>query len=437
MVMNNHQVKPKQRHPMIRALANPDLRLLWLGEAFSVLGSQFYMIALPWLVLQLTGDPFQMGTVLALAGIPRALFMLVGGALTDQFSPKAMMILSNGIRMAIGITLSVLVYNSLSNMVIIYLLSLIFGLADAFLLPAQAAILPKIVEREHLLAGNSIVQGTAQLSIAVGPALAGVIIALFSSEGTHDAPQLLGVSIAFMVNASAFLLSITMYAFIKVREGNVESPNLIDQRGLLFFLREGLSYVASDRTLVYMLLVAAVSHFLVEGPLFVGIPVLADSRFPEGAAAFGIIMSGLGVGMLLGILAAGALPKLKPERMGQTLIALISLSGLGLMLIGLMAGTYTTAFVVMLMAAAQGFVIVQYSTWIQIRTPEHLLGRTLSMMMFASVGLVPVSQALCGALIKLSITGLFVAAGCILTLINLLVMFTPEIKNMGLITKQQ
>ena len=79
----------EKKHSMMVVLRNRNLRLLWIGEGFSVLGSQFYMIALPWLVLKLTGDPFQMGFVLALAGIPRALFMLIGGALTDRFSPKA------------------------------------------------------------------------------------------------------------------------------------------------------------------------------------------------------------------------------------------------------------------------------------------------------------------------------------------------------------
>ncbi|MBT3260224.1 MAG: hypothetical protein HN366_27775, partial [Deltaproteobacteria bacterium] len=81
-------VPARQKHPILVVLRLRNLRLLWIGEGISVLGSQFYMIALPWLVLKLTNDPFQMGTVLALAGIPRALFMLVGGALTDRYSPK-------------------------------------------------------------------------------------------------------------------------------------------------------------------------------------------------------------------------------------------------------------------------------------------------------------------------------------------------------------
>src|SRR5919201_3158687 len=66
-----------------------NFRLLWIGEGISLLGDQFYMIALPWLVLQLTGSALALGTIMALASVPRALFMLVGGAFVDRFSPRA------------------------------------------------------------------------------------------------------------------------------------------------------------------------------------------------------------------------------------------------------------------------------------------------------------------------------------------------------------
>ncbi len=97
------------RHPMLAVLGLRDLRLLWAGEGLSVLGSHFYMIALPWLVLQLTGDPFQMGSILALAGIPRALFMLVSGAIIDRTSPRLVMIASNAVRLVIVVVMALLV----------------------------------------------------------------------------------------------------------------------------------------------------------------------------------------------------------------------------------------------------------------------------------------------------------------------------------------
>src|SRR5512139_4287705 len=86
-----------------------NFRLLWIGEGISLLGDQFYMIALPWLVLSLTGNALAVGTVMAMAGIPRALFMLVGGALADRFTPRRLMINSNLGRLVLTGLLAVLV----------------------------------------------------------------------------------------------------------------------------------------------------------------------------------------------------------------------------------------------------------------------------------------------------------------------------------------
>src|ERR1700690_4613010 len=81
----------KSVHP----LGVHDFRLLWIGGSISLLGDQFYLIALPWLVLQITGSALALGTVMALEGIPRALFMLIGGAFVDRFSPRSVMMISN------------------------------------------------------------------------------------------------------------------------------------------------------------------------------------------------------------------------------------------------------------------------------------------------------------------------------------------------------
>ena len=104
----------KGNSPSKSVLGLRNFRLLWLGEGISVLGDQFYMIALPWLVLQLTdGDALATGTVLAIAGIPRALFMLVGGVLTDRFSPRSVMLASNVFRFVLVVLLSVLIFAEL------------------------------------------------------------------------------------------------------------------------------------------------------------------------------------------------------------------------------------------------------------------------------------------------------------------------------------
>ncbi len=185
--------------PLQRVMRQRNFRLLWIGEGISLLGDQFYMIALPWLVLKMTGDALAVGGVLAVAGIPRALFMLIGGAFTDRFSPRTVMLGSNLCRMIIVALLTALVIAGSTNLWTLYVLTLIFGVVDAFFFPAQSSVIPQIVDKENLQIGNSIIQGTAQLSRFAGPILAGSLIALLGGRsaapvsGAEYTPDLMGI----------------------------------------------------------------------------------------------------------------------------------------------------------------------------------------------------------------------------------------------------
>ena len=83
---------------LLRPLRDRDFRLIFGGETISVLGDQFHFVALAWLALQLTGSGLALGSVLMTAAIPRAVFVLVGGAFSDRFSPRTLMLVSNVIR---------------------------------------------------------------------------------------------------------------------------------------------------------------------------------------------------------------------------------------------------------------------------------------------------------------------------------------------------
>lgn len=91
----------KSNKELAALLKDRSFRWLLSGAAISMLGGQFTLIALPWLVLKMTGDPFVLGTVLALIGVPRALFILIGGALVNRFSPKKVLMLSKHVNTAL------------------------------------------------------------------------------------------------------------------------------------------------------------------------------------------------------------------------------------------------------------------------------------------------------------------------------------------------
>jgi hypothetical protein len=420
-------------------LRNRDFRLLWIGETISLLGDQFYLIALPWLVLQLTGDAFAMGTVMALGGIPRAAFMLLGGALTDRFTPRLIMLASNLVRFVLMVVLAILVLTNAIALWMLYALALVFGLADAFFFPAQNTIVPRLVDKVLLQPANAIMQGTAQLSLFAGPVLAGLLIALLGSgEAANTAETVAntaGIGFAFAIDALTFIVSALTLALMQHRNPATTSHEVAgeeDADSVWQSIRAGLRHVWQDRTvrLVFMLIGAA--NFLINGPIAVGIPVLADTRLPEGAAAFGILMSMFGGGFLLGLILAGTLPPPSRDRFGVILGVVWSLMGVGVALLGLATSTAVAAAIILGAGAANGYVSILFMTWLQTRTPDAMLGRMMSVFMFMSSGLFPIALALSGAVIKLSVRVLFVGGGAGMTgLVLWVIVASPTLRAMG------
>src|SRR5918992_579650 len=92
-----------------KMLASHDFRLLWLGQSVSILGDQFYLVALPWLVLYLTGSSLALGSILLTHTIMRVAFQLLGGAISDMVSQRKLMIASSLVRAVVCAILTTLV----------------------------------------------------------------------------------------------------------------------------------------------------------------------------------------------------------------------------------------------------------------------------------------------------------------------------------------
>jgi len=406
-----------------------NFRLLWIGESISLLGDQFYLIALPWLVLQITGSALALGTVLALAGIPRALFMLVGGVFVDRFSPRAVMLTSNLARLVLVAVLSALVLTNHIQIELLYVFALAFGLADAFYYPGQSSIVPQLLPTEMLQAGNSFVQGTAQLSLFLGPVLAGGLIAVLGHGATAaNALGTQGSGIAFGIDTLSFLASVVCLSLMRLP---ALTRKVGAQQNVIAAIQEGLAYLWSRSVLRVLFLLMVAMNFLVLGPVIVGIPVLARTRLAEGAAAYGIIMSAFGGGALLGIILASMLPAVKPERFGALLLVTISWMGIGVALMPLFAYTAVIAVVMLSIGVANGYVNIHFFTWLQQRIPRDLMGRVMSLLMFSSNGLAPVSYALAGVILQISLNGLFIGGGLLMAAVSLAAIVLPAVRQMG------
>src|ERR1700730_2161759 len=150
--------------------ASGPFRNLWVGTTLSLFGDFFSYIAIAWLVLQLTGSSLALGSVLVAQAVPRGVLMLVGGALTDRISPRVTMLASMGLRALCVGPLALLVLAGRVQMWEVYAISIVFGIVDAFFMPARMSILPKTVADHELEPGNAVLNVTTQPSVILGPA---------------------------------------------------------------------------------------------------------------------------------------------------------------------------------------------------------------------------------------------------------------------------
>ena len=186
-----------------------------------------------------------------------------------------------------------------------------------------------------------------------------------------------------------------------------------------------------DPTLRMLFTIIVAVNFLIVGPMLVGIPVLAARRLSQGAEGYGIIMSTFGGSSLVGIVAGGLLPRPPARLMGSLLLGLCAVFSVGMALLGFSSTLFQMAAPVFAMGAASGYLVVFFFSWLQGRTPAAMMGRMMSLVLFASVGLVPVSEALSGVLMRASVTALFVGAGLVLAALLVRAALTPSLREMG------
>jgi MFS family permease len=378
-------------------LASRDFRRLWMGEAVSVAGSRFHFVALPWVVIDATGSGLALGGVLTAAAIPRAAFMLAGGAMTDRFSPQGLMLVSNITRALLAAVLALSLAVDRTPLLLLYVVSALFGLADALFYPAYTALVPRLVPRAELAAANSLIQGTAHAAGLAVPAAAGLLIAAA------------GPATAFGIDAASFLFAAAMLAAIR-GGGGAPAP----ASGTMFgAIAAGLAYVRSEPYLRALLLAIAALNLAFVGPFIIGGTALARETFEGGAAALGWLFSALAAGALAGTALAAPLDR-RGLRPGAIVTAGMAVIGVALALLSL-AGTLLQACAVVAVAgAAAGSLNPLMLAWLQRDTPAPLQGRVMSLAMLGGVGLTPVSFLVAGVLVAHGTGTLFLTASVVM-----------------------
>ena len=389
-----------------------DSNFLWLlsGASISMLGDQLTLIALPWLVLKMTGDPLALAMVVALGGLPRALFMLVGGALVDRHDAKRVLMCTKHASAATLALLVALLYAGQASLWAVGMCSMVLGVAAAFGIPAATSLLPHALPAPALPPANGVMLGLRQLSMFVGPMLAGGLIVWFGDTAAAGALDTRGISAVLALDALSFAASAWTLSHVRIRRDRTGGTGA--EQSVWALITEGLRWCWHDRDLRACFLYWSAIAMLVTGPMQVALPVLVSQQPGFSAAAFGVLMGAHGGGALLGMGFAGARPSARLRTLGLTLLAVDALIGVLVLPLGYVTALWQGIALLLLVGLFSGFAQVAVFTWIQRRVPAAYLGRTMSIFMFIFVGLAPLSAALTGWVMRVvSVGPLFALCG--------------------------
>jgi len=402
---------------------NANFRWLLSGGILSMLGDQFTLIALPWLVLKLTGDPLSLGLVLALLGAPRAIFILIGGAVVDRYSPKRVLMLTKHASALLVGALAVLTLAGAATLPLVYALSLGIGLAQAFAYPSGTSIMPRAIPPELLQAANGATMGVRQVGMLVGPLLAALLLAIGEAGDANGGMRALGL--AFTFDCLSFVLSAwTLSRVVPLAGATPPVP-----KNVLHAVGEGLLAVWRDVEMRTCFAYWGLVSVLIGGTMQVALPVLAKERLHDGSA-FGLLMAAHGAGMLAGMAFSSMTARYnagKPVRIGLLALSVDAMAGLLIMPLGLITAAWQGGLLLLSLGALVGLVQVAVFTWIQKRVQPQMMGRVMSIFMFILFGLAPLSSAATGWIMQsATLPQMFFGGGVILVVCaTLALLFTP------------
>jgi len=353
--------------------------------------------ALPWLVLQRTHSPVQVGLLLFCRYVPFTLFGLVAGVVADRFDNRRALMTTQIASMSVASGLATVTFLHGPN-ALIFVLAAFGGTAVVFDNPNRQALTFRLVGRAELpnaVALNSSIFNAGRI---VGPALGGVVIAAA------------GVGECFVVNAISFLAVLVALALMRAKELYPIDRSGGRPRGL-GAIGEGLRYVWGQRGLRLIIGSTAVVGF-VGVNVRVLIPVFTDNTLHAGPHTLGVLFACFGAGALVGALVTASTERPRWRR------SLAGLGGLGVFLLALALpqSVWSAGPLLVLVGISFTSFSATSQAMLQLAAPDALRGRVVSLYLLVFGGLQPVGSLLSGWLASVGGTSLaFLVAGSCLT----------------------
>ncbi len=272
------------------------LAILWVSQVLSAIGDQLYAIAVIWTAVRVAGGGA--GIVAAAGTVATLLFGMLGGVYADRWNRRATMVTVDLLRAVTVAVLPVLAWRGMLHLWHLAAVAVIVGGLGALFDPALQASLPALVaDRRMLQATNGLMDMTRRLARALGPSLAGVLVALLSLTHffTLDA-------ISFVISALAVLALGRRFAWQPVREGTARGV-----RGIGTEIAGAVRIVRAHRPLAWALASNGISNIAWGAGFTVGAPLLASRVLSGQVGAYGLIVGAYGAGNVLGNIVIGSM----------------------------------------------------------------------------------------------------------------------------------
>jgi MFS family permease len=365
----------KFSHETFSSLKVRNFRFYFAGQTLTISGFYMQSIALAWLVLQITNSGTALGFVLALQYVPVLLLGPWGGEIADRFPKKRLLILTQSTMGIVSILLAALALGGFDKLWLIYVLSFALGFSSLIEHPSRHTMIAEIVEKDELK--NAVTLNIVMLNLTriLGPALAGIIIALK------------GLSLCFLFSGIFYTIGIVLTIFIRLKLSAKNQPLQKTGERIL----EGLRYTVSKPTLLApLIMMAIIGTFTYEYP--VSLALLAKNTFMGSAESYAALTTALGIGALVGGIATAGRKKANPSSL---LIASLSF-GISITIAAFMPNLYTTLFVLIIAGAFSTVFSSLVLTILQLDSVPELRGRVMAFFTMSYLGSTAIGAPIIG-----------------------------------------
>jgi MFS family permease len=363
----------------LRAFASRDFRLFFAGQLVSLVGTWMQSVAQSWLVLELTNSPFLLGLIGTLQFAPVLVLSFVAGALADRLVKRRVLVVTQSLMCLQALLLAALVHRGHVEYWHVAVMAAVYGVVNTVDMPTRQAFIVEMVGRDSLRSAIALNSAMFNAARVVGPALAGLVIARW------------GTALAFLCNGLSFVAVIAALLALRA-EGR---PHPSSGRALRHEIAEGVGYaLRTPRIAMVLSLVMAVSAFFFNYNTLV--PLLARDVLHQDAHGFGLLMTAVGGGAVVG---AAVLASLGAERPPLSMLVASALAlGSAMMLTAGVTRFGAAAALLAIMGFCGMLFMTGANTTVQLTVPDDLRGRVMSLHTLMFAGMTPLGAFLVGSI---------------------------------------